>query len=136
MMRALYVPAGVPMWSRFTHGHRFSHLDLHLHRDRLLRILAPSVGGPDALAVLRRPVEIADAPAIATLSGLLVEELAQPARHPVFAESLAGSIATGLLDISAARADGSIVRIRPPIHAVEATARQYATASVLRRWSR
>ncbi|MCZ0961348.1 helix-turn-helix domain-containing protein [Paracoccus benzoatiresistens] len=101
MMRALYVPAGVPMWSRFTDGHRFSHLDLHLHRDRLLHILTPAVGGSEALAVLRRPVEIGDAPAIATLTGLLVDELSQSARHPAFAESLAGSIAAGLLDIPA-----------------------------------
>src|SRR5690554_4373182 len=29
MTRAVYVPAGVPLWTRFTSPHRFSHLDLH-----------------------------------------------------------------------------------------------------------
>lgn len=101
MMRALYVPAGVPLWSRFTAAHRFAHLDLHLHRDRLLRFLSPSLGASDALSVLRRPVEIQDAPALAALAGLLVDEVSRPARHPAFAESLVGSIATGLLDIPA-----------------------------------
>ncbi|MCP5996078.1 hypothetical protein NL385_28470, partial [Klebsiella pneumoniae] len=33
--RALYVPAGLPLWSSFTGTHHFAHLDLHIHRDRL-----------------------------------------------------------------------------------------------------
>lgn len=101
MMRALYVPAGVPLWSGFTGAHHFSHLDLHIHRDRLLRFLSPSLGASEALSLLRRPVEVQDAPALATLAGLLVDEVSQPTRHPVFAESLVGGIATGLLDIPA-----------------------------------
>lgn len=99
MMRALYVPAGVPMWSRFTGHHRFAHLDLHLHKDRLLRFLTPSVGASVALTALRRPVEIQDAAAVHALAVLLLSEVTQPSRHAVFAESLVGSIVTGLLDI-------------------------------------
>lgn len=102
MMRALYVPAGVPMWSRFTRHHLFAHLDLHLHKDRLLRFLTPSVG---ASAALRRPVEIQDAAAVQVLAGLLMAEVTQPSRHTVFAESLVGSIVTGLLDLSDDAAD-------------------------------
>ena len=99
MTRAIYVPAGMPLWTRFTASHRFSHLDLHLHRDRLLRFLTPSVGGSMARSILQRPVEIQDVDAIETLGRLLVAELASPSRHAVYAESLAGSIATALLDI-------------------------------------
>lgn len=99
MTRAMYVPAGVPMWTSITATHRFSHLDLHVHKDRLLRFLSPSVGTSAALTALRRPVEIQDAGAIETLAGLLVEEVATPSRHAVFAESLVGSIVTGLLEI-------------------------------------
>lgn len=99
MTRAVYVPAGVPLWTTFTSMHRFSHLDLHLHKDRLLRFLSPSVGTSAALAALRRPVEIQNVGAIETLAGLLVDELSHPSKHAVFAENLAGSIAGGLLDI-------------------------------------
>lgn len=99
MMRALYVPAGVPMWSRFTDHHVFAHLDLHIHKDRMMRFLTPAVGTSAALAALRRPVEIQDAAAIHPLAGLLVGEVAEPSRHGVFAESLVGGIVTGLLEI-------------------------------------
>ena len=102
MLRAIYVPAGQPLWSAFTASHRFAHLDLHIHRDRLLRFLSPSLGASDALSILRRPAEVQDAPALAALAGLLVDEVSRPSRHGAFAESLVGSIATGLLDIPAA----------------------------------
>ena len=99
MTRAVYVPAGVPLWTGFTATHRFSHLDLHLHRDRLLRFLSPSVGASAALAALRRPVEIQATAAIETLAGLLVGEVSAPTKHAVFAESLVAGIVAGLLDI-------------------------------------
>jgi AraC family transcriptional regulator len=99
MTRAIYVPAGVPLWTNFTSMHRFSHLDLHLHKDRMLRFLSPSVGTSVALAALRRPVEIQDVEALGTLARLLVGEVLNPSKHPVYAESLVGSIVTGLLDI-------------------------------------
>ncbi|MFC6487021.1 helix-turn-helix domain-containing protein [Nitratireductor sp. GCM10026969] len=98
MTRAIYVPAGVPMWTNFTSMHRFSHLDLHLHKDRLLRFLSPSVGSSVALTALRRPVEIQDVGAIETLAGLLVDEVSNPSKHALYAESLVRSIVTGLLD--------------------------------------
>ena len=41
MARAVYVPAGVPMWTSSKSAHRFSHLNLHLHKDRALRYLTP-----------------------------------------------------------------------------------------------
>ncbi|WP_337271170.1 helix-turn-helix domain-containing protein [Oryzifoliimicrobium ureilyticus] len=99
MARAVYVPAGVPMWTVSRSSHRFSHLNLHIHKDRLLKFLAPSVGASAAQSALKRPVEVHDIPAIKTLAGLLVDEISAPSKHAVFAESLAGSIFAGLLDI-------------------------------------
>ncbi len=99
MARAIYVPAGVPLWTNFTSMHRFSHLDLHVHRDRMLRFLSPSVGTSAALAALRQPVEIQDVGPIETLAGLLVDELSAPSKNAVYAESLVGSIVSGLLHI-------------------------------------
>jgi len=99
MTRAIYVPAGVPMWTNSKSIHRFSHLNLHMHKDRMLRFLSPSVGTSAALTALRRPVEIQDIGAIETLAGLLVDEISSPSKHAVYAESLVGSIVAGLLDI-------------------------------------
>ncbi|TNM63811.1 helix-turn-helix domain-containing protein [Aliirhizobium smilacinae] len=99
MTRAIYVPAGVPMWTSSRSTHRFSHLNLHMHKHRLMRYLAPSIGSSAALTALRRPVEIQDIGPIETLAGLLVDEISNPSRHAIYAESLVGSIVTGLLDI-------------------------------------
>lgn len=99
MTRAIYIPAGVPMWTNSRSSHRFSHLNLHMHKHRVMRYLAPSVGRSAALTALRQPVEIQDIGAIETLAGLLVDEISTPSRHSVYAESLVGSIVTGLLDL-------------------------------------
>ncbi|MEQ1406899.1 AraC family transcriptional regulator [Neorhizobium sp. Rsf11] len=100
MPRAVYIPAGVPMWTSSRSMHRFSHLNLHIHKNRLLRFLAPSVGASAAQAALRRPVEIQDIAAVQALADLLVGEISSPSKHPLYAENLAGSIIAGLLDIS------------------------------------
>lgn len=105
MKRAIYVPAGVPLWTSFTSFHRFSHVDIHLHKDRMLKYLAPSVGTSVALSALRRPVEIQDAKAVETLASLLVDELATPTKHPAYAESLVGSIIANLLDLHEGETD-------------------------------
>ena len=99
MTRAIYVPAGVPLWTEFTAAHRFSHLDLHLHKDRLLKFLSSSIGRSAALTTLRQSVEIQDVRTIEAIAGLLADEVKSPAKHDIFAESLVGSIATGLLHI-------------------------------------
>ena len=99
MSRAVYVPAGMPLWTQFTAPHRFSHLDLHIHKDRLIKYLAPTIGRSAALAAAGRPVEIQDASGVAPLASLLVDQLVTQTRPPLHSESLAGSIVTGLLDI-------------------------------------
>ncbi|OJF96429.1 AraC family transcriptional regulator [Pararhizobium antarcticum] len=101
MARAVYVPAGVPMWTSNKTTHRFSHLNLHLHKDRALRYLTPSVGSSAAQMAIRRPVELHNVVAIETLAKLLADEIISPSKHAVYAESLVGSIVAGLLDIPA-----------------------------------
>lgn len=105
MKKAIYVPAGVPLWTSFTSFHRFSHIDIHVHKDRLIKYLLPSVGSSVALSALRRPVEIQDCRAVETLAGLLVDELSNQARHAAYAESLVGSIIAGLLDLREGNAE-------------------------------
>ncbi|MBR9762777.1 MAG: helix-turn-helix transcriptional regulator [Rhodobacteraceae bacterium] len=99
MARAIYVPAGVPMWTQFTSPHRFSHVDLHLHEDRLLKFLSPALGTSAARAAIARPVELQETRAMEMLATLLVEEVTEPRKPGLYAESLVGSIVTGLLDL-------------------------------------
>ncbi|KQX31593.1 MULTISPECIES: AraC family transcriptional regulator [unclassified Ensifer] len=113
MARAVYVPAGIPLWTGSRRAHSFSHLNLHLHKDRVLRYLAPSVGSSVAQSALRRPVELQNVAAIDALAKLLADEIRTPSKHEVYAESLIGSIVAGLLDIPAnreERADGRLTQ--------------------------
>ncbi|MFK0276194.1 helix-turn-helix domain-containing protein [Ensifer sp. NPDC090286] len=113
MARAVYVPAGIPLWTGSRRAHSFSHLNLHLHKDRVLRYLTPSVGSSLAQTALRRPVELQNVAAIDALARLLADEIRNPSKHEVFAESLIGSIVAGLLDIPAnreERADGRLTQ--------------------------
>lgn len=100
MTQALYVPAGMPMWTSFTAMHRFSHLDLHMHTDKLLRMLAPTIGRSTVLTALRHPVEVEASRSTEMLASLLVDELTQPLHHPAHAEHLVASLVTGMLDFS------------------------------------
>lgn len=54
------------------------------------------VSCPDGVAAA---CGVQDIDAVETLASLLVDEVAKPSKHAVYAESLAGSIVTGLLDI-------------------------------------
>lgn len=113
MARAVYVPAGIPLWTGSRRAHSFSHLNLHLHKDRVLRYLAPSVGSSVAQSALRRPVELQNVAAIDALAKLLADEIRNPSKHEIYAESLIGSIVAGLLDIPAnreERADGRLTQ--------------------------
>lgn len=98
MLRALYVPAGVPMWTRFDTPHQFTHLDLHLNRAWLLQRLSPMMTAEAAQAALRQPVEVQDVDALASIAQALAGEIAAPTRGPQFAESLAVALVVGLID--------------------------------------
>lgn len=113
MARVIFVPAGLPMWTLFTADHAFSHVDLHLRRDRLLKLLAPALGRPAALAVLGRQAESDATPAIEALARLLLEEIRAPDRHALHAESLVAGIVTGFLDLGAAPPDRAEARLSP-----------------------
>src|SRR3546814_18210042 len=54
MTREFYVPAGPPMWTSFTSPLSFSHLAIHLNPETETKFLAPSLGRPAAVEVLRR----------------------------------------------------------------------------------
>lgn len=99
MTKALYVPAGMPLWTDFLSYHSFAHLDLHLHKERVLRFIAASIGMSAARTALKSPVEKQSIAAIDTLAQLLVDEIANPQKHAVYAENLVGSILVNLIDL-------------------------------------
>ncbi|WP_434290994.1 helix-turn-helix domain-containing protein [Celeribacter sp. SCSIO 80788] len=100
MLQAQYVPPGRPMWTRFSDNHKFSHLDLHFNRRWLETRLGPVLGEAGAKTAIRRPVERQDVAPLIVIGHTLARELAAPSRHPLFAESLAMSLISGLLDLS------------------------------------
>ena len=110
MLRALYVPAGVPMWTQFGARHVFSHLDLHLDRAWLLQRLAPMMTREAAEAVLRHRAEVQDVGALAAIAQVLVEEIGEPSRAPSFAESLAVALVTGLIGSPPEEAEAHVSR--------------------------
>lgn len=97
MLSALFIPSGVPIWTRFLQDLRFSHLDLHFRRDWLEAQLERSLGAETASAALRRRHEVQDGGALALVARALVAELDTPSSAPQFAESLALSLMTGLV---------------------------------------
>lgn len=105
LAKILFIPAGVPLWTRFTQRHRFSHLDLHLHHDRMMRYLAPTLGASQARAMLKKPIELQESEPLTRLADLVTGELSGNARNPAFAESLVGSIVIGLLEPEASTAE-------------------------------
>lgn len=97
MARAIYIPAGVPLWTSTVTAHRFSHLNLHFHKDRLLKYLRPALGTSLAMATMRSPVELHDIGALEVLAKLLEEEVSNPSQHALYVENLIGTILARLL---------------------------------------
>ncbi|WP_167388338.1 helix-turn-helix domain-containing protein [Ochrobactrum quorumnocens] len=97
MTRAIYIPAGVPLWTNTIASHSFSHLNLHFHKDRLLKYLRPSLGISLAMTTVRSPVELQDIGALEILARLLEEEVSNPSQHSLYVENLIGTILARLL---------------------------------------
>lgn len=101
MARAVYIPAGMPIWSHFAASEKFQHLDLYIDSQMLLGMLTPRLGRSAALAAIKTAVEIAQSDEIDTLAQLVAKEVAKPARHGLFAESLIRAIVSAMLELPA-----------------------------------
>ena len=97
MSRAIYIPAGVPLWTNTVATHRFSHLNLHFHKDRLLKYLRPALGPSLAMSIIQKPIEIQDLGTLEVLARLLEEEVSNPSQHSLYVENLIGAILARLL---------------------------------------
>lgn len=98
LARAVYVPAGTPMWTRFYADHSFSHLDLHLKQSWLVERLTPALGASAVATLLRQPREVQDLASLAHIGEALKHEISVADRHPVIAESLAVALVAALVE--------------------------------------
>lgn len=95
--RVIFVPAGMPLWSRIPHDCHFSHLDLHFDGRALERRLRQGAGAGGLSDAVHRLAIHKQSAEIETLARLLASEVASPARHDLFAEGLVQAILGGLL---------------------------------------
>lgn len=98
-VRVLYVPAGVPLWSRIARGCLLSHLDLHFD----LRALQGRLGEAAPLADLSRPILHTHQPRVVDLARMIAAETARPSRHPQMFEALVQAL---LIDLFAVPPEG------------------------------
>lgn len=100
LARAIFVPAGMPLSTRFSKPLTFAHLDIHIDQVWAVQFLSAALPRAQALDVLSRPFEREEISDIEPLAKMLVGEICAPRRHAFFAENLASSLISGVLDIA------------------------------------
>lgn len=98
LAQAIYIPAGMQMWTRFGADHRFSHLDLHIKEAWLMERLRPALGENVAASLLLQPRHVHDLSAVGAIGEGLRQEICDGTRHPIVSESLAIALVAGLLE--------------------------------------
>ncbi len=97
LAQAVYVPAGVQMWTRFGDNHRFSHLDLHL-RESWLADRFTRAAGEAAAGLLLQPHHVQDIGHLTAIGEALKQEVCSGAHHPLVSESLAIALVAAMLE--------------------------------------
>lgn len=111
LARAIFVPAGMELKTCFSKPLRFAHLDIHMDYSWAVQFLSAALPRSMAMQVLEKPAERNDITDIEPLARLLVEEIRNPTRHALFAESLANCLISGVLDIDQRRIDTGNARL-------------------------
>lgn len=101
--RVSFIPAGMPMWTRFRSAQRFRHLDLHFDPARLAAMLG---------AVPARPVLMEATPQILTLAGLIAAEVAGEAHHDLYGEGIARALLAEVLGATPSDARGGLTPVQ------------------------
>lgn len=83
-LRGVYIPAGIPLWSRVRTATRLNHLDIHLSASMLSRRLGTAGVRTDLTA----PRMIAQSATLETLANLAAEEVRHPRRGPMLLDGL------------------------------------------------
>ncbi|MBY5987288.1 MULTISPECIES: helix-turn-helix domain-containing protein [Roseovarius] len=99
LARAIFVPAGMELRTRFSKPLRFTHVDIHMDYAWAIQFLSGAIPRSSAIEVLENPVERDDVTDIEPLARLLVHEIENPTRHGLFVENLMNCLITALLDL-------------------------------------
>ncbi len=113
ILQAAYIPAGVPWWITGNAKRRFSHLNIYMHKDRLIRYLSPALGRSAALDAIKRPIDLHEPGSLMSLAKLLSDDISTPKYHPIYGENLVGSIVTSLFDPQDVQPDPSPRKLTP-----------------------
>ena len=97
LAQAVYVPAGMQIWTRFETDHRFSHLDLHL-RESWLADRFTRAAGEAAAGLLLQPHHVQDITPLSAIGEALKQEVRAGVHHPLVSESLAIALVAAMLD--------------------------------------
>ena len=111
LSRAIFVPAGMTLTTRFSKPLTFAHLDIHMDLGWAVRFLSSALPRAQVLDVLSRPIERDDISDIEPLARMLVGEISAPRRHALFAESLANGLISGVLDLDDRHGDTGNARL-------------------------
>jgi AraC-like DNA-binding protein len=111
LARAIFVPAGMQLRTRFSRPLTFAHIDIHLDHAWAVRFLSTMVPRSVAIRSLEKPAERANIEDIEPLARLLGKEIRNPTHHDLFPESLANCLISGVLDIEDRDADAGNARL-------------------------
>ena len=99
LARAIFVPAGLQLRTRFSKPLKFAHVDIHMDYAWAVQFLSSALPRSAAIQILMKPAERNDISDIEPLARLLADEICNPSRHDIFAESLGICLISGILDV-------------------------------------
>lgn len=111
LARAIFIPAGMQLHTRFSQPLSFAHVDIHIDNTWAIQFLSAIMPRSAAIRVLATPAERNDIADIEPLAQLLVSEIRDPRHHDLFAENLINGLLAGLLDLKSPGAEEGNARL-------------------------
>lgn len=97
LARAVYVPAGMQIWTRFGAEHSFTHLDLHLRESWLVERFSRDPQHNLSPDLLLRPHQVQEVAELEPLGEALKQEICTNRHHPLVSESIAIALVAALV---------------------------------------
>lgn len=97
LAQAVYVPAGMQIWTRFGAQHRFTHLDLHLREAWIVDRFSRDPHHNLSSELLLQPHQVQEVSALAALGAALKAEVCTNRHHPLVSESIAIALVAAMV---------------------------------------